>query len=96
MPIKTKMKKSGRKRVYDQNNEGVRGGLNQAAREVFQGRHREITRGPAGLRDPLLREQSSQSQEIVQHQRRKRPLASVRRRNARVSHKQSKRLLGKS
>ncbi len=78
MPIKTKMKKSGRKRVFDQDGEGVRGELNAAAREIFNGQHREITRGPAGLRDPLLAEQGGRVQSVLQ-QRRRRTLASVRR-----------------
>ena len=78
MPIKTRMKKSGRKRVYNQSEEGVRGELNQAAREVFTGEHPEITPGTAGLREPLLREQTGRTQALLQ-QRRRRSLASIRR-----------------
>ncbi|HZQ46723.1 MAG TPA: hypothetical protein VFC07_06925 [Verrucomicrobiae bacterium] len=86
MPIKTRMKKSGRKRVYNQAGEGLRGELNQAARAIFGGEHPEITPGTAGLRDPLLRKQTGRAQAILQ-QRRRRDLASLPRQN----HKRSKR-----
>jgi hypothetical protein len=76
MPIKTRMKKSGRKRVYDQSEEGLTGRLNQAARELFGGQHPEITPGTAGLTDPLRQEQTGQAQAILQAARR-RKLASL-------------------
>jgi hypothetical protein len=75
MPIKTRMKKSGRKRVYDQGNEGLEGRLNQAARDLFRGHHPEITPGTAGLTDPLRQRQTSRAQGILQA-RRRRKLAS--------------------
>ncbi|MDB6109198.1 MAG: hypothetical protein JWR69_948 [Pedosphaera sp.] len=70
------MKKSGRKRVYDQGDEGLGGRLNEAAREVFGGDHPEITPGTAGLTDPLRQQQTSRAQEILQT-RRRRKLASL-------------------
>jgi hypothetical protein len=91
MPIKTRMKKSGRKRVYNQREEGVRGELNETAREIFGGEHPEVTQGADGLRDPLLQEQTGKTQALLQ-QRRRRDLASVRRQNMAVFHKGPKRL----
>ncbi|HWF19043.1 MAG TPA: hypothetical protein VG754_07230 [Verrucomicrobiae bacterium] len=91
MPITTRMKKSGRKRVYDQKREGVRGELNGVAREIFTSGHREVTRGPAGMRDPVLNEQTGLAQELLA-QRRRRTLASVRRQNMKQFHKGPKRL----
>jgi hypothetical protein len=69
------MKKSGRKRVYDQSEEGLNGSLNQVARNVFGGDHPEITPGTAGLTDPLRRRQTGQTEQILQA-RRRRKLAS--------------------
>ncbi|HZV35570.1 MAG TPA: hypothetical protein VFB72_13435 [Verrucomicrobiae bacterium] len=67
------MKKSGRKRVYDQNDEGVQGKLNQAGREIFRGKPREITPGPDGLRDPILSEQSNTfARQVVERRHRRR------------------------
>lgn len=79
--IQTRMRKSGVKRVYKQENEGIRGELNAAAREVFRGKPREITRGVAGLSDPVVREQSDKSEKIL-HLRRRRGLASLKREKA--------------
>lgn len=78
MAIRTKMKKSGSKRVYDQDGEGVRGQLNRVAREVFSGDHPEITRGPNGLRAPVIQSRAALAQPNWQRSRR-RSLASVHR-----------------
>ncbi|MDB6020225.1 MAG: hypothetical protein JWQ04_82 [Pedosphaera sp.] len=91
MPIKTRMKKSGRKRVFNQKEEGIRGELNETARAVFRGEHPEITPGTAGLQEPFVREQTGQAQAILQ-QRRRRNLASLRRQNMAGFHKGPKRL----
>jgi hypothetical protein len=80
MAIKTKMKKSGRKRVYDQSEEGIDGELNRAARAIFGGEHPEITPGTAGLTNPLRRPQANRTQALLQ-QRRRRNLASLGRRD---------------
>jgi hypothetical protein len=70
------MKKSGRKRVYNQREEGLSGELNRTARDVFGGNHPEITPGIAGLTDPLRQRQSSQAEMKLQAWRR-RKLASI-------------------
>ncbi|MDB6063853.1 MAG: hypothetical protein JWR26_61 [Pedosphaera sp.] len=92
MPIKTRMKKSGRKRVFDQNAEGIRGQLNQTARAINGGYHPEITPGPDGLRDPVIQKQTGQARAIVQQQRRHRNLSSLQRQNLAMYHKGPKRL----
>jgi hypothetical protein len=89
MPIRTHMKKNGRKRVFDQNEEGLRGQLNQAAREIFGGDHPEITPGAAGLTDPVIKKQTGQHRAVLQ-QRRHRNLSSIRRQNMALVHKRLK------
>src|SRR5262249_52090053 len=76
MPIQTRMRKSGRKRVYKKSREGLNGELDQAARGIFGGQHPEITPGAAGLTNPLRKERTGQAQSILQAGRR-RKLASL-------------------
>jgi len=75
MPIKTHMKKSGRKRVFDQE-EGRHGRLNEAAREPFRSEGASLTPGTAGLTDPVKARQSHRA-EIVTQNRRRRQLGSL-------------------
>jgi hypothetical protein len=88
MPIKTRMKKNGQKRVFNRREEGLRGDLNQAAREIFGGNHPEITPGAAGLADPLIQKQTGWRQAVLQQQRH-RNLSSIRRQNLAVVHKRA-------
>lgn len=80
--IQTRMRKSGSKRVYKQEDEGIRGGLNEAARDVFRGgEKRGLTPGVAGLSDPLIRQQST-NPEVVLQQRHRKSLGSLKRHKA--------------
>lgn len=88
MPITTRMKKNGQKKVFNQSSEGLRGDLNQAAREIFGGDHPEITPGAAGLTDPLIKKQTGRREALLQQQRR-RNLSSIRRQNLAVVHKRA-------
>ena len=75
MPLNTRLKKSGVKKVYDQSTEGNSSRLDQAGRQIWGGTHPEITPGPAGLKEPLRNQQTSQTEQRLQAVRR-RKLAS--------------------
>lgn len=74
MAIKTRMKKSGQKRVFGKKANDPHG-LNEAARNVFRGQSANLTPGTAGLIDPENQSQTVRNQKIIEI-RRRRKLAS--------------------
>lgn len=75
MAIKTRMKKSGQKRVFARQTADPHG-LNEAARNVFGSNRANLTPGTAGLIDPENQSQALRNQKIVEN-RRRRKLASL-------------------
>jgi hypothetical protein len=75
MAFRTHMKKSGQKRVFDQETKDMHG-LNEAARNVFGSKSAGLIPGIAGLSDPVNPRQASPSQKITLI-RRRRKLASL-------------------
>jgi hypothetical protein len=69
------MKKSGRKKVFDQRAEGLNTPLDREGFAASRGLHPELTPGVAGLNDPVKPRQRHRL-ELVLRQRRRRQLAS--------------------
>lgn len=73
MPIKTRMAKSGLKKVHKRSRENIGGRLNRSARQLSTADAKNLTPGVQGLRSPVNKpanRRAAQKQNIIRGRRR--------------------------